>query len=83
MMFLENGKKEKAIEYALKENNENLYEDKTNFLIKMEKYEDAAEVAIKIKDNDKFDELFNIIGSKVGKNPEKQKIIQEIYNKRK
>jgi len=83
MMFLENGKKEKAIEYALKENNENLYEDKTNFLIKMEKYEDAAEVAIKIKDNDKFDELFNIIASKVGKNPEKQKIIQEIYNKRK
>ena len=83
MMFLENGKREKAIEYALKENNENLYEDKTNFLIKMEKYEDAAEVAIKIKDNDKFDELFNIIGSKVGKNPEKQKIIQEIYNKRK
>ena len=83
MMFLENGKKEKAIEYALKENNEILYEDKTNFLIKMEKYEEAAEVAIKIKDNDKCDELFNIIGSKVGKNPEKQKKIQEIYNKRK
>ena len=49
----------------------------------MEKYEEAAEVAIKIKDNDKCDELFNIIGSKVGKNPEKQKKIQEIYNKRK
>ena len=83
MMFLENNKKEKAYEYAQKENNENLFEDKANFLIKLEKYEEAAEVAIRIKDDDKCEELFNIIGSKVGKDSNRQKAIQEIYNRRK
>ena len=82
-MFLENKETEKAIKYALKENNENLFEDKVNFLIKLEKYEEAAEVAISIKDADKCDELFNIIGSKVGKDANRQKMIQEIYNRRK
>ena len=61
MMFLENGKKEKAIEYVLQENNENLFEEKANLLIKLEKYEEAAEVALRINDADKFEEIFNII----------------------
>ena len=54
---------EKAIEYALQENNEKLFEDKANLLIKLEKYEDAAEVALRIKD--KFEEIFNIAYSRV------------------
>ena len=83
MMFLENDKKEKAIEYALKENNDNLLEDKINLLIKLEKYEEAAESALKIKDLDKCLEYFNNISSKVGNDPAKREAIQKIFDKRK
>ena len=83
MMFLENGKKEKAIEYALQENNENLFEEKANLLIKLEKYEEAAEVALRINDADKFEEIFNIIFSRVKNDPNKQKVLREIYGRRK
>ena len=83
MMFLENGKKEKALEYVLKENNENLFEEKANLLIKLEKYEEAAEVALRIKEQEKFEEIFNSIGSKVRNDVNRQKVLQEIYSRRK
>ena len=83
MMFLENGKKEKALEYVLKENNENLFEEKANLLIKLEKYEEAAEVALRIKEQEKFEEIFNSIGSKVRHDVNRQKVLQEIYSRRK
>ena len=82
-MFLENGKKEKALEYVLKENNENLFEEKANLLIKLEKYEEAAEVALRIKEQEKFEEIFNSIGSKVRHDVNRQKVLQEIYSRRK
>ena len=83
MMFLEDGNKEKALEYAQKENNENLYEDKADLLIKLENYEDAAETALKIKDQEKFEELFNIIATKVGGDHIRIEKIQKIYDRRK
>lgn len=82
-MFLENGNKEKAKEYALKENKDILYEDKAMLLIKLEEYIEAGEAALKIKDRDKFEEIFNMIGQKVGNNPEKQEQLQAIYNRKK
>ena len=82
-MFLENGNKEKALEYALKENKDNLYEDKAILLIKLEKYTEAGEAALKIKDRDKFEEIFNMIGSKIANDPAKQDELQAIYIKRK
>ena len=82
-MFFENGEKGRALEYAKKENKENLYEEKANFLIKMEEYEEAAKVVVKIKDQDKFEELANNIMNKVGRNSDKQNEIQEILNSRK
>ena len=82
-MFLENGKKEKAIEFALKENNDSLLEEKINLLIKLEKYEDAAEAALKIKDEEKCLEKFNNIGSKLGNDPARREGIQKIFDRRK
>ena len=83
MMFLEHGKKEKAVEYALKENNDNLLEDKINLLIKLEKYEEAAEAALKIKDLDKCIEYFNNISNKVGNDQARREGIQKIFDRRK
>ena len=83
MMFLEHGKKEKAVEYALKENNDNLLEEKINLLIKLEKYEEAAEAALKIKDLDKCVEYFNNISNKVGNDQARREGIQKIFDKRK
>ena len=82
-MFLENNQKDKAIFYAEKETKENLNEEKANLLIKLEKYEDAAEVAIKIKDQDKCDEIFNILAKKLSNDKARRDSLQEIYNKRK
>lgn len=82
-MFFENNYKDKAREYALKENRENLYEEKINLLLKLEEHEEAAKVAIKIKDIDKFEELVNTILNKVRNDVGKQKAIQEIINTRK
>ena len=48
-MFFDNGNKEKALEYAQKENNELLVEEKVDILIKLEKYIEAAETALKRK----------------------------------
>ena len=83
MMFLEHEKKEKAVEYALKENNDNLLEDKINLLIKLEKYEEAAEAALKIKDLDKCIEYFNNISNKVGNDQARREGIQKIFDRRK
>ena len=83
MMFYEHGQKEKAKEYAEKETNSNLLEDKANLFIKMKDYEAAALTAIKIKDNDKFDEIFNIIGGRCNQDKQLMAKIQEIYNQRK
>ena len=81
-MFFEKGNKEKAYEYALKEKDENLLEDKAYLLIKLGKYEEAAETALKIKSTEKFDEIFNAIGAKVGKDVKRREEIQQIYLKR-
>ena len=82
-MFFEHGDKKKAEDYAIKENNVNLFEDKANLLIKLEKYIEAGEAALKIKDRDKFEEIFNTIGKKTANNKELRDPLQEIYNKRK
>ena len=58
-MFFDNGNTVKALEYAQKENNELLVEEKVDILIKLEKYIEAAEAALKIKDRDKFEEIFD------------------------
>jgi len=52
-ILFENGNKEKALEYAKKENNIDLYEDKFEFLLKMEKYLDAVEAALSEKKQEK------------------------------
>ena len=82
-MFFEHGNKQKALEYADKETKENLYEDKANLLIKLEKYREAAEAALKIKDRDKFEEIFNTIAKKLSNNKEMRDALQEVYNRRK
>lgn len=41
--------KKKALEYAKKETNIELYEDKFEFLLKLEKYLDAVEAALSEK----------------------------------
>ena len=82
-MFFEHGDKKKAEDYANRENNVNLFEDKANLLIKLEKYIEAGEAALKIKDRDKFEEIFNTIGKKTANNKELRDPLQEIYNRRK
>ena len=82
-MFFEHGNKQKALDYADKETKENLYEDKANLLIKLEKYREAAEAALKIKDRDKFEEIFNTIAKKLSNNKEMRDALQEVYNRRK
>ena len=83
-MFFDNGNKEKALEYAQKENNELLVEEKVDILIKLEKYIEAAEAALKIKDRDKFEEIFdNKLGPKVKNNPNLIEQIQIIHDKKK
>ena len=57
-MLLEKGKKENAIEYVLKEKDEILLEDKAYLLIKLGKYEESSETALKIKIVQKFEEIF-------------------------
>ena len=49
----ENGNKEKALEYAKKETNTKLYEEKFEFILKLEEYLDAVEVALSEKKNEK------------------------------
>ena len=84
MMFFNYGQKEKAIEFARKETSDNTLEEKIDFLIKLEQYEEAAELALKVKDNDKFEEIFNNkIGPKVSKDPARAEAIEDIYNRRK
>ena len=83
-MFFDNGNKEKALEYAQKENNELLVEEKVDILIKLEKYIEAAEAALKIKDRDKFEEIFdNKLGPKVKNDPNLIEQIQIIHDKKK
>ena len=55
--MFENGNKEKALEYAKKETNIELYEDKFEFLLKLEKYLDAVEAALSEKKHEKKMEL--------------------------
>jgi hypothetical protein len=52
-IMFEYGNKEKALEYAKKENNIELYEDKFEFLLKLEKYLDAVEAALSEKKHEK------------------------------
>ena len=83
-MFFDNGNREKALEYAQKENNELLVEEKVDILIKLEKYIEAAEAALKIKDRDKFEEIFdNKLGPKVKNDPNLIEQIQIIHDKKK
>ena len=83
-MFFDNGNKDKALEYAQKENNELLVEEKVDILIKLEKYIEAAEAALKIKDRDKFEEIFdNKLGPKVKNDPNLIEQIQIIHDKKK
>ena len=83
-MFFDNGNTDKALEYAQKENNELLVEEKVDILIKLEKYIEAAEAALKIKDRDKFEEIFdNKLGPKVKNNPNLIEQIQIIHDKKK
>jgi hypothetical protein len=56
-IMFENGNKEKALEYAKKETNIELYEDKFEFLLKLEKYLDAVEAALSEKKHEKKMEL--------------------------
>ena len=58
-------------------------EDKINLLIKLEKYEEAAEAALKIKDLDKCIEYFNNISNKVGNDQARREGIQKIFDRRK
>ena len=83
-MFFDNGNRDKALEYAQKENNELLVEEKVDILIKLEKYIEAAEAALKIKDRDKFEEIFdNKLGPKVKNDPNLIEQIQIIHDKKK
>ena len=83
-MFFDNGNTDKALEYAQKENNELLVEEKVDILIKLEKYIEAAEAALKIKDRDKFEEIFdNKLGPKVKNDPNLIEQIQIIHDKKK
>ena len=83
-MFFDNGNTVKALEYAQKENNELLVEEKVDILIKLEKYIEAAEAALKIKDRDKFEEIFdNKLGPKVKNDPNLIEQIQIIHDKKK
>ena len=58
-ILLENENKEKALEYAKKETNTDLYEDKFEFILKLEKYLDAVEAALSEKKNEKKMDLIH------------------------
>ena len=69
---------DKALEYAMQENNNELYEDKINFLIEIEKYLEAAEAALSDKKNEKLMDFLSII---LKKKPELKSKIEELCNK--
>ena len=69
---------DKAAQYAKLESNPELYEDKINFLMEIEKYEDAAEATLSVKKNDKMMKFINII---LRKKPELKQKINELCNK--
>ena len=73
-IFYEFNNKDKAAEYALLETNPDLYDDKYNFLMNMNKYEDAVRAALSDKKNNQMmDYIYNVLRRK----PElKPKIIE-------
>jgi len=77
-ILFENGNKEKALEYAKKENNTDLYEDKFEFLLKMEKYLDAVEAALSEKKQEKkMDLVYKVLRLQ----PKLKEQIEEICDK--
>ena len=69
---------DKAAEYALLENNADLYEDKFNFLMRIEKYLEAAEAALSDKKNEKMMDFLNNV---LKKKPELKTKIDELCEK--
>ena len=51
----------KVAEYAIKEPNPELYDEKFNFLMKMEKYMEAVEAALSDRKNERMMEFINIV----------------------
>jgi hypothetical protein len=70
--------KEKAVEYAKLENNPDLYDDRFNFLLKMEKYLDAVEAALSDKKNDR---MMEYVHSVLKQKPELRPRIEELCAK--
>jgi hypothetical protein len=70
--------KEKAVEYAKLENNPDLYDDRFNFLLKMEKYLDAVEAALSGKKNDR---MMEYVHSVLKLKPELRPRIEELCAK--
>ena len=66
---------DKAAEYAKLETNPELYEEKFNFLMGMEKYLDAAEAALSDKKNEKMLDFINTV---LRKKPELKPRIDEL-----
>ena len=69
---------DKAAQYAKLETNPDLYEEKYNFLIGMDKYLDAAEAALSNKKNEKMMDFINNI---LRKKPELRPKIDELCTK--
>jgi hypothetical protein len=63
-IFYEFRLNDKAAEYAKLETNPDLYDDKFNFLMNMEKYLDAVEAALSDKKNINTDYIYNVLRKK-------------------
>ena len=63
-IFYEFRLNDKAVEYAKLETNPDLYDDKFNFLMNMEKYLDAVEAALSDKKNINTDYIYNVLRKK-------------------
>jgi hypothetical protein len=73
-IMLENENEEKALEYAKKETNTDLFENKFEFILKLKKYLDAVEVALSEK---RMDLVHNVLKLK----PELRDEIEKLCNK--
>lgn len=69
---------DKAAQYALKETNPELYEDKFKFLMKMEKYLEAVEAALSDKKNERKIEFINTV---LRKRPDLKQKIEDLCDK--
>ena len=74
-IFYEFQKNDKAVEYALLEDNKDLYDDKFNFLMLMGKYLEAVQAALSDK---KYDLKHELINKVLYKKPELKSKVEEL-----